>query len=440
VSEIKCPKCGTTFKIDESSYADILAQVRNHEFSLELQERLEIAEREKTDAIKLAQANTKSELMAQISQLQAKIESAASIKELAVAQALSQAEKKQHDLETALKLKDNELNSNIAAAEAEKKLAVAQAMSSVEKQRDELVSKLSNKESQQQLATAKLKADYESKLKDKDNLIKLKEDEIALHRDYKMRLSTKMLGETLEQHCETEFEKLRATAFKNAEFGKDNDASGGTKGDYIFRDLDSSGTEIVSIMFEMKNESDETSTKHKNEDFLKKLDKDRTDKKCEYAVLVSYLELDSELYNTGIVDVSHKYPKMYVIRPQFFIPIITLLRDAALGALTYKIELASVRNQNIDITNFEDSLNSFKDGFSRNYGLASKQFMAAIEEIDKAIERLQKVKENLTGSERNLRLANDKADNLTIKRLTRGNDTMQTKFAELSELNGPDDH
>ncbi len=274
---------------------------------------------------------------------------------------------------------------------------------------------------------------FSSELKTKDDIIKMKDDEITLRKDMKLKLSTKMIGETLEQHCETEFNKLRATAFQHAYFEKDNDSKTGSKGDYIYREIDDTGNEIISIMFEMKNEGDETTTKKRNEDFLRELDKDRAEKKCEYAVLVSLLEAENELYNTGIVDVAHKYPKMYVVRPQFFIPIITLLRNAAMNSLIYKAELALVKSQNIDITNFEDNINKFKEGFAKNYDLASRKFKTAIEEIDKTIDHLQKTKDALLSSENNLRIANNRTEDLTIKRLTRGNPTMTAKFTSLSD-------
>ncbi|MBI3479880.1 MAG: DUF2130 domain-containing protein, partial [Nitrosomonadales bacterium] len=315
--------------------------------------------------------------------------------------------------------------------EVAQKLAITEAVSAVEKERDVLKSGLQQVELQKQLAEKALKDKYETQIKDRD-------DAIERLRDMKARLSTKMVGETLEQHCETEFNRIRAMAFPTAYFEKDNDARSGSKGDYIFRDSNEAGTEIVSIMFEMKNESDETATKKKNEEFLKELDKDRAEKNCEYAVLVSLLEPDSELYNSGIVDVSHRYPKMYVVRPQFFIPIITLLRNAAQNSLKYKTELAVVKAQSIDITNFENELDEFKTGFARNYELASKKFKTAIDEIDKTIEHLQKTKEALLGSENNLRLANNKADDLTVKKLTKGNPTMAAKFDELKNPGSSD--
>jgi len=324
-----------------------------------------------------------------------------------------------------------ELRARLDAIAVAQKLAITEAVGTVEKERDELKSSLARAELEKQLAEKSLKDKYETQIKDRD-------DAIERLRDMKARLSTKMVGETLEQHCETEFNRIRATAFPRAYFEKDNDSRTGSKGDYIFRDADEAGTEIVSIMFEMKNENDQTATKNRNEDFLKELDKDRVEKGCEYAVLVSLLEPDSELYNTGIVDVFHRFPKMYVVRPQFFIPIITLLRNAAMNSLKYKSELALVRAQNIDITKFETELETFKTAFARNYDLASGHFQRAIAEIDKSIDHLQKTKEALLGTDRNLRLANDKAQDVTIKKLTRGNPTMAAKFAELKDKNPAD--
>ena len=404
MNEIICPHCKKAFKIDEAGYADILSQVRTAEFDKALNERLEMAEKEKESAVKLAEAKTKNELQATLAQKEAELEKM----------------KAQRDADIRL------LKTKIDAAETEKKLALSDAVNKLEKERDLLANELKSKDTEQKLLESSLKEKYEIELKSKD-------EAIAFYKDMKAKLSTKMVGETLEQHCEIEFNRLRATAFQNAYFEKDNVARSGSKGDYIYREKDEEGNEVISIMFEMKNEGDETATKKKNEDFLKELDKDRTEKKCEYAVLVSLLEADSELYNTGIVDVSHKYPKMYVIRPQFFIPIITLLRNAALNSLKYKSELALVRAQSIDITNFEDNINSFKEGFAKNYELASRRFQTAIDEIDKTIDHLQKTKEALLSSENNLRLANNKAEDLTVKRLTRGNPTMTAKFAELKK-------
>ena len=384
MSEIKCPKCGTTFKVDDSSYADILSQVRTHEFEDEVKKRVEDAQKQADSAKDLALAKQEASQATQIA----------------------------------------ELKSQLKQAEAEKKLAVAEALAPVEKELSEAKIRQESIVSQVKLREAALKTQYEG-------AIKLKDEEIERLKDLKSKLSTKMVGETLEQHCQTEFNRLRATAFKNAYFEKDNDARTGSKGDYIYRESDEEGNEIISIMFEMKNENETTATKHKNEDFFKELDKDRREKNCEYAVLVTLLEADSELYNTGIVDVSYKFDKMYVIRPQFFIPMITLLRNAALNSMQYKAELAMVRNQNIDITHFEENMENFKEAFARNYELASKKFSTAIEEIDKTIAHLQKTKEALLSSENNLRLANNKAEDLSIKRLTRGNPTMTAKFAEL---------
>lgn len=393
MNEIICPHCKKAFKIDESGFADILKQVRDHEFEKELLDRITLLEKEKESAVKLAEANTKNEL---------------------------QAKDAEKDAEIA------KLVAKIESAETEKKLAVTVAVNTIEKQRDELAGKLEVKDHEQKLLESSLKEKYESELKTKD-------EAIALYKDMKAKLSTKMVGETLEQHCETEFNKLRATGFKNTYFEKDNDVASGTKGDYIYRETDDASNEIISIMFEMKNEGDETATKKKNEDFLSKLDDDRKNKNCEYAVLVSLLESDSDLYNSGIVDLSHKYPKMYVIRPQFFIPMITVLRNAALNSMEYRAELAVVRAQNIDITNFEDSLENAKIAFDRNYELAGKKFVTAIEGIDKTIKQLEKTKEALLSSENNFRLANDKLQMTTIKRLTKGNPTMKAKFEELKD-------
>jgi len=400
MNDIICPNCKKTFKVDEAGFADILKQVRDHRFEEELLERLNIAEKEKESAVKLAEANIKNALQADLA-------------------------KKETELA--------EMKSKINNVELEKKLAVTEAVNKIEKERDELVGELKSKDTEKQLLETALKEKYATELKTKDDIIKMKDEEIALRKDLKVKLSTKMVGETLEQHCETEFNKLRATGFKNAYFEKDNDATTGSKGDYIYRESDEAGNEIISVMFEMKNEGDETATKKKNEDFLRELDKDRAEKKCEYAVLVTLLEAENELYNAGIVDVSHKYPKMYVVRPQFFIPMITLLRNASMNSLKYKAELALVRNQNIDITNFEDNVNKFKEGFAKNYDLASRKFKTAIEEIDKTIDHLQKTKDALLSSENSLRLANNKTEDLTIKRLTRGNPTMTAKFAELPD-------
>lgn len=462
MNEIICPHCGKAFKIDEAGYANILKQVRDSEFEQQLHERLALAEQEKLNAVELAKTKTASESLkaaaakdAEIQDLKAKLEASEITRKIAVTEALSAVEKERdalakelekakhdkqaasalaearlvHELQIAAATKDAEiqgLKATLEGIELAQKLAITEAVSAAEKERDELKNGLRHAELEKQLSEKSLKDKYETQLKDRD-------ETIERLKDLKARLSTKMVGETLEQHCETEFNRIRATAFPRAYFEKDNDARTGSKGDYIFRDADEAGTEIVSIMFEMKNESDETATKKKNEDFLKELDKDRTEKSCEYAVLVSLLEPDSELYNSGIVDVSHRYPKMYVVRPQFFIPIITLLRNASQNSLKYKNELALVKAQNIDISNFENELDTFKTGFARNYELASRKFKTAIEEIDKTIDHLQKTKDALLGSENNLRLANNKADELTVKKLTKGNPTMAAKFAELKK-------
>lgn len=410
MNEIICPHCKKAFKIDEAGFADILKQVRNHEFDRELHDRLELLEKEKESAVKLAEANTKSSLQNDLSKKDAEI-------------AKLKAEK---DAEA------DKLQTAIATVETEKRLAVTEAVIKIQKERDELASELRSKDVEKQLLEASLKDKFATELKTKDDIIKMKDEEIALRKDMKVKLSTKMVGETLEQHCETEFNKLRSTGFQNSYFEKDNDSKTGSKGDYIYRETDDAGNEIISIMFEMKNEGDETATKKKNEDFFRELDKDRIEKKCEYAVLVSLLEAESELYNIGIVDVSYKHIKMYVVRPQFFIPIITLLRNAAMNSLKYKAELALLKHQDIDITNFEENINNFKEGFAKNYELASRKFKTAIEEIEKTIDHLQKTKEALVSSENNLRLANNKTEDLTIKKLTRGNPTMMKKFSELS--------
>jgi hypothetical protein len=422
MNEIICPHCSRAFKIDESGYADILKQVHDREFEKQLNERLELAEKEKKIAIELAHAKASNEFQkdvagkdAEIQSLNSKLESSESALRLAVTEALSSVEKERDALRA--KVESNEIAN---------KLAITEAVSSVQKERDELKNDLARAELEKTISERSLADKYETQIKDRD-------DAIERLRDMKAKLSTKMVGETLEQHCETEFNRIRSTAFPRAYFEKDNDARSGSKGDYIFRDSDEAETEIVSIMFEMKNENDGTATKKKNEDFLAELDKDRNEKGCEYAVLVSLLEPDSELYNTGIVDVFHRFPKMYVVRPQFFIPIITLLRNAAMNSLKYKSELALVKAQSIDITNFEHELDSFKNAFAKNYDLASRRFQTAIEEIDKSIDHLQKTKDALLSTDRNLRLANDKAQDVTIKKLTKGNPTMADKFAELKK-------
>jgi hypothetical protein len=426
MNEIICPQCKKAFKIDEAGFADILKQVRDHEFERELLDRIELMEKDKINAVKLAEANTKNLLQTDLAKKEAELAELKAVRDAEIAELKAERDARIAELKAEKDSQITKLASKVESAETEMKLAVTEAVTKVEKQRDELASELKSKDTEKQLLETSLREQFTAELKTKDEMI-------AYYKDMKAKLSTKMIGETLEQHCENSFNQLRATAFQNAYFEKDNDARSGSKGDYIFRESDGSGNEIISIMFEMKNEGDETATKHKNEDFLKELDKDRAEKTCEYAVLVSLLESDSELYSSGIVDVSHKYPKMYVIRPQFFIPMITLLRNAAMNSLKYKSELALVKAQNIDVTNFESQLNDFRDSFGRNYRLASEKFKSAIDSIDKSIAQLQKTKDALLSSENNLRIANNKADDLTIKRLTRGNPTMAAKFAELNE-------
>jgi hypothetical protein len=398
MEDIKCPHCQKMFKIDEAGFADILKQVRDHQFEEELKEKLNQAEREKNSAVELAKSNFKNELQESLSK---KDQELAALK----------AEKERSALE--------------------QKLLISEAVSKIEKERDDLVNKLTNKDLEKDLLESSLHKKYADDLKLKEEIIRLKDEEITLRKDLKAKLSTKMIGETLEQHCEQEFNKLRSTAFPNAHFEKDNDSKTGSKGDYIYRELDDAGNEIISIMFEMKNEADEGASKKKNEDFFKELDKDRTEKKCEYAILVSLLESDNEYYNSGIVDVTYKYPKMFVVRPQFFISIISLLKNSAMNSLKYKVELAAIREQNVDITKFEDNIMKFKEGFAKNFSNASSKFNSAVAEIDKSIKALQKVKEELVLCENHLRLANNKTEDLTIKKLTWGNPTMKKKFEDL---------
>ena len=403
MNEITCPNCNKPFKLDNAGYADIVKQVRDHQFQEELNSRLELAQNEKNSAIELTKAELKSTFERQLAEKQQEIAA---------------------------------LSSKIESANTQQELAITKALKEVEKQRDELVNNLKFKESEKELALRAAEEQFRNKLSVKEQTLQLKDEEIERLKDYKQKLSTKMLGETLEQHCENSFNNLRATAFPQAYFEKDNDVSQGTKGDYIYREYADAEktTELISIMFEMKNEGDETATKKKNDDFLDKLHKDREAKGCEYAILVSLLESDSEYYNNGIVDVSHRHPKMFVIRPQFFIPIISLLRNAALHSVQDKLELKAMRNQHIDVTNFENKIEDFKKGFARNYELASRKFQTAIDEIDKTIKHLENTKEALLSSENNLRLANNKADELSIKKLTRGNPTMREKFREAGEL------
>lgn len=417
MNEIICPNCKKAFKVDKAGFADILKQVRDHKFEEELTNRLALAEKEKDSAVKLAEANIKNSLQEELAK---KDKQLAELKSKSDSELVEKLAKKQIEI--------TEMKSKIQNAEIEKKLEVSEAIKKIEKERDDLTNDLKIKDTEKELLEKSITEQFANKLIVKDETIKMKDDEIDRLKDFKQKLSTKMIGETLEQHCEVEFNKLRATAFQNAYFEKDNDSRRGSKGDFIYKETDEAGNEIISIMFEMKNENDETATKKRNEDFFAKLDKDRKEKSCEYAVLVSLLESENEFYNTGIVDVSHKFEKMYVVRPQFFIPIITLLRNAAMNSMEYKAELNLIRNQNIDIINFEEKVNVFKKGFAYNYDLASRKFKTAIDEIDKTISHLQKTKEALLSSENNLRLANNKADDLTIKKLTSGNPTMKAKF------------
>ena len=456
MNDIICPHCNTAFKVDGSGYADILKQVRDRDFEQQLKQRLDLAEKDKQNAIELVMAKKASELQRLESELRDRdLKQLLAIKDAVlsaekqrdlIAKELQQNQENQQQerrfteskfaqefqtltLQKQAELRD--LQSKLEASSMQKKIAINEAVNTIEKERDALRNQLSESELKHQLESKSLKDRYEAQIYDRD-------EAIVRLRDMKARLSTKMVGETLEQHCETEFNRLRAAAFPRAYFEKDNDASSGSKGDYIFRDFDESGNEIISIMFEMKNETDTTITKKKNEDFFKELNKDRVEKECEYSVLVSLLEPESELYNSGIVDVSHRFAKSYVIRPQFFIPFITLLRNAALKSIEYKAELALIKAQNIDVTHFEEDLESFKSAFGRNYDLASRRFQTAIDEIDKSIDHLQKTKDALMGADRNLRLANDKAQDVTVKKLTRNNPTMSNKFMELKNKSDAD--
>ena len=428
MQEIKCPKCGEVFQVDESGYSAIVQQVRDKEFSKELKSREAQFELEKDNAVQLAKLAIEKDLSEKLIQKDSEI---AKLKADITTEQIS----KKSEISETIAQKDKEiveLKNKLASFDKDKELELTKLVNKMNtelSEKDTCIAKLNNEkeltQKESQLKEQSLKDQYGEKLRFKD-------EEIARYKDFKAKLSTKMVGESLEQHCEIEFNKLRATGFQRAYFEKDNDAKTGSKGDYIYRESDPEGGEFISIMFEMKNEMDSTSTKKKNEDFLKELDKDRREKKCEYAVLVSLLEPENELYNSGIVDMSHRYPKMYVIRPQFFIPIITLLRNASLNSLEYRKELAVIKAQNIDVSNFEAQMNDFKEKFAKNYELASRKFKTAIEEIDKTIDHLQKTKEALLSSENNLRLANSKAEDLTIKRLTRNNPTMEAKFAELN--------
>lgn len=420
MQEIKCPKCGEVFQVDESGYAAIVKQVRDKEFEKEILERQHVFQNEKDSAVKIAVTKIESEKDKEISELRATLKTEKAEKQLEIDKITSAKDKQLAEKELEISKLKGELELNKTSTD----LAVKNAVQQKETTILELESQIKLKNNEWELKEKSLCEKHADEIKRRD-------DEIAYYKDFKARQSTKMIGESLEQHCETEFNKLRATAFQNAYFEKDNDIKTGSKGDFIYREYSNDGVEFISIMFEMKNEMDTTATKHKNEDFFKELDKDRKEKNCEYAVLVTMLEADNEYYNSGIVDVSYRYPKMYVVRPQFFIPIITVLRNAALNSLQYRHELELVRNQNIDITHFEEDINDFKDKFSRNFRLASEKFQKAIDEIDKTIDHLQKTKEALLSSENNLRLANNKAEDLTIKKLTKGNPTMAAKFAEL---------
>ena len=420
-TNVKCPNCKEVFKVDDSVYTDIVKQVRDQQFQEELNQRLISAEKEKQSALDLKEAQLLSAYKEQLAEKEKEINN---LKFKSKTDLVDEVSKKEEVI--------RQLQSKIENAELQKQLELQNAVNELQNQKNQLVNDVKLKESEKENLEKSLKEDFRRDLDHKAKELQLKDEEIERLKDYKQKLSTKMLGETLEQHCEIEFNKLRATAFQNAYFEKDNDASQGTKGDYIYKELDVNGNEIISIMFEMKNENDLTASKKKNEDFFAKLDKDRRDKGCEYAVMVSLLESDCEFYNTGIVDVSYKYDKMYVVRPQFFIPIITLLRNAGMKSLQYKAELNLVRSQNVDISNFEDKIEDFKTGFARNYDLASRQFGEAIKEIDKTMTHLQKTKDALLSSVNNLRLANNKADDLTIKKLTHGNPTMKQKFDNLN--------
>ncbi|MDC0066933.1 DUF2130 domain-containing protein [Verrucomicrobia bacterium] len=404
MNEISCPHCDQPIKLDKNVYADIVNQVRSREFDSDLRERLKIVEQDKIKDAELLEERLINKFQTESQQKENTI----------------------NGLKSKLEVANNELEAKLEVAEAKKDLAVKDEINDLEKKNNDLANKLKEADLQKKTDQQTIKEQYEIRLSDRD-------EEIARLKDFKAKLSTKMVGETLEQHCETEFNRIRATAFPNAYFEKDNDASSGSKGDFVFKDKDENGIELISIMFEMKNENDTTATKKKNEDFFKELDKDRNEKNCEYAILVSLLEPESELYNGGIVDVSHRYQKMYVIRPQFFIPMITLLRNAANSSLEYKHELAQMKAQNHDVTNFENDLDDFKNAFGKNYDLASKHFKKAVDDIDKAIKNLQNHRESLLKSENQLRLANNKAQDVTVQKLVRNNPTMKARFDELKE-------
>ena len=425
MNELKCPNCGTVFQIDEQDYESIVKQIRDKEFEREINIREAQYKNDKEQALKLAEAKAEKDLASELNKKELEIASLKNELKLKETETENRLEKKYSEELNKKVVEITELKNEIKLKDTEKELALKDIVNEKDKEIDSLNTKLESNKNEFLVKEQSLKDKYEEKIKDKD-------EQIAYYKDFKARQSTKMVGESLEQHCNNEFNKLRPL-FKNVYFEKDNDARTGSKGDFIFRETDDDGTEIISIMFEMKNEADETATKHKNEDFFKELDKDRKEKNCEYAVLVSLLEIDNDYYNNGIVDVSHKYEKMFVVRPQFFVPIITLLRSAAMNALGFKKQLQIVQNQNIDISRFEENMNNFKDAFGRNYRLASEKFRKAIEEIDKTIDHLQKTKDALLSSENNLRLANNKAEDLSIKKLTSGNTTMQQMFEDLKK-------
>lgn len=420
MNKLTCPNCKTPFEVDEQGYSSLVKQVRDDQFEKELN-RVELAaDKDKSSAVEKA-----------VMELKQDSQKAISDKNLEIERLKATAEAEVIKVQSSLKNEIVELKGKIENAETKKELEISEKMKGVDSEILKLKSALDNKDLQFDLEKKNLEKNHLLDLQAKDKLIEMKEDEVERYKDFKQRQSTKMIGESLEQHCETQFNRLRSTAFPTAYFEKDNDASSGSKGDYIFREVDENGVELISIMFEMKNEGDETATKKKNEDFFKELDKDRNQKNCEYAILVSMLEADNEVYNEGIVDVSHRFDKMYVIRPQFFIPLISLLRNSARNAMTYKQELQTVRNQNIDVANFESEMDAFKDAFGRNYDIASRKFKNAVDEIDKTISHLNKVKENLLASENQFRLANNKAEDLTINKLTKNSPSLKEKFKEL---------
>lgn len=426
MNEIKCPNCGKVFQIDETSFESILKQVRDDEFNKQINMREEQYKIEKANEIMLAEAHIKEELQKKISEKEMEVSELKNKVANIEQQTKNELDKEYQEQLNKKNTEILELSNKLELNDANNKLEINKAISEKEQKIAELSSELELKSKEYELKEKNLKEAYNEQLKNKD-------EQIGYYKEFKAKQSTKMIGESLEQHCSDSFNMLRPL-FKNVYFEKDNDIRTGSKGDYIFRDYDEDGNEIVSIMFEMKNEADETASKHKNEDFFKELDKDRKEKSCEYAVLVSLLEIDNDLYNNGIVDVSHKYEKMYVIRPQFFIPLITLIRNISSKSLEYRKELELVKNQNIDITNFQNKIEQFKTSFGRNYRLASEKFKKAIDEIDKSINSLQKTKEALLRSEDNLRIANDKAEDLTIKKLTRGNETMKKMIEESKKM------